>query len=60
MSPDKQLDSIHDLTVGQRDGLRQHGLSPEAFDRMPPLEQHEWLEELKTDSYQGARRDKRI
>lgn len=53
-----KLSSLHDLTTGERAGLKQHGISPEKFDGMSEKEQREWKEELDIDAYSSARKMK--
>lgn len=54
----RRLDSIHDLSKGERDGLKQHGIKPEEFDKMDTASQYEWKEEMNKDAYQKMRKSK--
>jgi len=49
-----KLDSAH-LSKGERDGLKQHEVTPEMFDKMDEVSQREWVEELDMDSYREMR-----
>lgn len=51
----RKLDSAHDLSRGEREYLRQQGVSLSAFDSMAPDEQHDWLDEMKNPSYENMR-----
>jgi len=52
----KQGTSYTHLSRGQKDGLRQHGLSEREFDNLSEEEKQEWIEELDIDSYETMRK----
>lgn len=51
MNVRKRLDSIHDLTKGEREYLKRQGIRAELFDRMPLEEQQEWKESVQQEEY---------
>ena len=56
---ERKLESIHDLTPGEKSYLREQSISPEQFDRMSPVEQHEWKDEMRNPHYEHMRRFER-
>ena len=53
----KQLDSMLDLSKGERQYLARKGITGREFDHMSPLEQNEWKEEMQDGSYAANDRD---
>jgi len=50
---DKPLDSVLDLTRGDRDYLSRKGISMQQFDKMDPVSQNEWKDECNECYYEG-------
>lgn len=48
----RPLDSVLDLSKGDRDYLRRKGINGSQFDKMTALEQNEWKEECKEGAYE--------
>lgn len=51
----KPLDADHDLSRGQRSYLKEQGISKDQFNRMSPLDQHDWKDETKNPAYESMR-----
>jgi hypothetical protein len=51
----KPLDSVHDLTRGERSYLKEHGISEREFDKMDAVSQHEWKGECQEVAYESMR-----
>lgn len=51
----KPLESAHDLSKGERSYLKEHGITPEAFDRLDAVSQSEWKDECKNPAYENLR-----
>jgi len=51
----KKLDSTHDLTKGEKSYLKEQNLSPEQFDKLDVVSQHEWKDELNNPHYDTMR-----
>ena len=54
----KPLSSIHDLSKGERSYLKEHGITPDEFDRLDSISQNEWREECQELAYEDVRKIK--
>lgn len=55
LSSMEKLQSIHDLSKGEKSYLKEQGISPDAFDRMDIESQKDWKEEMKNPAYEHMR-----
>jgi len=54
MDSQRSLDANCDLSHGERDYLRHHGIDNHKFNQMSPREQHEWKQETKDMQYEKS------
>jgi len=50
-NPNKRLNSLHDLSKGDREYLERQGVPVHKFDKMPAEDQREWKEAAKKGEY---------
>ena len=51
----RPLDSVHDLSKGEREYLGEQGVSSDAFDKMSAEEQQDWKREMQNPAYEDMR-----